>query len=84
MDVITDLDAAQVAVGEACSVVEALGQAEFCRLSGGELLDAAVAVERLGRLVFAVQVQLAGELEAQQVAADHGCVSTARCCGMCW
>jgi hypothetical protein len=76
MDVITDLDAAQVAVGEACSVVEALGQAEFCRLSGGELLDAAVAVERLGRLVFAVQVQLAGELEAQQVAADHGCVST--------
>lgn len=77
MDAITDVDAARAAVGDACSVVDSLREAELWRLNGAELLDIATTVERLYRLVFAVQVNLAGELDAQDVAADHGCVSTA-------
>ena len=77
MDVITDLDAAVAVVGEACAAVDRVRAAELWRLSGRELLDLSVAVERLSRLVFATQVSVAGELDTQNAAADHGCVSTA-------
>jgi hypothetical protein len=77
MDVVTGLDAAQAVVGAACAAVERVRAAELWRFSGRDLLDLSVAVERLSRLVFAAQVGLAGELDTQNAAADHGAVSTA-------
>ena len=77
MDVITDLDAAVAVVGDTCAAVDGVRAAELWRLSSRDLLDLSVAVERLSRLVFATQVSLAGELDSQNAAADHGCVSTA-------
>ena len=77
MNVITDLDAAMSVVSDACGAADAVRSAEWWRLSGPELLDVSVAVERLSRLVFATQVALGAELDTQNVAADHGCVSTA-------
>ena len=77
MDVTTDLDAAVAAVGDACVAVDGVRAAELWRLSGRDLLDLSIAVERLSRLVFATQVSLAGELDTQKAAADHGCASTA-------
>lgn len=77
MDPITDLDAANAAVADACTVIDRVRDTELWRLSGRELLDLATGVERLSRLVFTAQVQLAGELDTQRVATDYGCVSTA-------
>ena len=77
MDAITDLSAAQAAVGVARNALNALREAEFWRFAGGDMLELAVDVEQLDRVLFCTQVNIAGEIDTQRVASDHGAVSAA-------
>ena len=64
--------AEQVAAG-----LDQLLHAEYWKLPGGDLLDAARTVEHLARLTYAVQVAVAGEIDLAHLAQTHGQPSTA-------
>ena len=51
--------------------------AEYWKLPGPDLLDAARTVERLAHLTYAIQVTLAGEADLAHLAQSHGQPSTA-------
>ncbi len=69
--------AAVAGVAAARAAVTALPGTGWCRVSGPGLLTLAGQVEQLARLVGAVQIALAGQLDTRGVAAAHGCASTA-------
>ena len=77
MDPITELEAANAALDGACAAVKALRDNEFWRITDGKVLDLAGGVERLGRLLFGLQVELAGEIETRKIATEYGAPSTA-------
>jgi len=54
-----------------------LMDAEWWKFPGNDLLDCARSVERLGRLTYAVQVTVAGEIDLARLAQTHGQPSTA-------
>jgi len=76
MGVITDLEQATMVAGSVCDGLDALRDCEFWEISELDLLSLARTLERMGRLVYAAQVHLAGELDTRRVADRFGCTST--------
>ena len=68
MELISDIDHATAVAGSVCAGVEALRGAEFWKIGDKELLTLAETLERVGRLVYAAQVHLAGEVDTRGVA----------------
>ena len=63
----------------AAMVADGLGQlvdAEYWKFPGDDLLDTARGVERLARLMYTVQVTIAGETDLARLAQTHGQPST--------
>ena len=68
MELISDIEHATAVAGSVCAGVEALRGAEFWKIGDKELLTLAETLERVGRLVYAAQVHLTGELDTRNVA----------------
>jgi len=68
MELISDIEHATAVAGSVCAGVEALRGAEFWKIGDKELLTLAETLERVGRLVYAAQVHLAGEVDTRDVA----------------
>ena len=68
MELISDIEHATAVAGSVCAGVEALRGAEFWKIGDKELLTLAETLERVGRLVYAAQVHLAGEVDTRGVA----------------
>ena len=73
MGTITDRGQASTLAGSICAALDSVRDAEFTRFSDTELLQFAPILERVARLTFAAQVQLAGEIDTRRIAAAHGC-----------
>ncbi len=77
MGQIMDLEAATGVAGSVCSGLDALRGSAFWKLGDKELLTLAGVFERVGRLVYAAQVHLTGELDTRRAWQQHSATSTA-------
>ena len=73
---IADLAKATEVVGSVCADLDALRDCEFWKIPDDGLLSLAQLMERVGRLVYAAQVQLTGQIDTRGVAERFGCTST--------
>src|ERR1700712_4087893 len=73
----TVLDAAEADVGAACRALTGMGHTEFTGILDAELLPLARLFERAARLLWAAQIQIAGEIDIRRIADTHGCASSA-------
>ncbi len=76
MELISDIGHATAVAGSVCAELQALRCAEFWKIGDKDLLTLAETLERVGRLVFAAQVHLTGELDTRGVAGSKGAPST--------
>ena len=74
---ITDSPAAEAAAAGVGAALEALRDTAFWKIPDLDLLTLAQHFEHLGRLVHALQVHVAGEIDTRGLADRHGCTSTA-------
>ena len=77
MEPISDIEHATAVAGSVSAGVEALRRSAFWKIGDKELLTLAETLERVGRLVYAAQVHLTGELDTRRVFQGNGAVSTA-------
>ena len=77
MGQIMDLQAATGVAGSVCEGLDALRGSAFWKLADDDLLTLAVVLERVGRLVYAAQVHLTGELDTRRAWQQHAATSTA-------
>jgi hypothetical protein len=77
MGTITDPEQATTVATSVCDALTSLADAEFGKFDDLALLALAPWVERVTRLTFMAQVQLAGEIDARRLAGAHGCPNTA-------
>ena len=68
MEPISDIEHATAVAGSVSAGVEALRRSAFWKIGDKELLTLAETLERVGRLVYAAQVHLTGELDTRNVA----------------
>ena len=68
MELISDIEHATAVAGSVSTGVEALRRTAFWKIGDKELLTLAETLERVGRLVYAAQVHLTGELDTRNVA----------------
>ncbi|ACV77026.1 HNH endonuclease signature motif containing protein [Nakamurella multipartita] len=74
---VTTIDDVQHVAEQVAAGLDQLLHAEYWKLPGGDLLNAARSVEHLARLTYAVQVAVAGEIDLAHLAQTHGQPSTA-------
>jgi len=74
---VTTLDDVQHVADQVAAGLHQLLHAEYWKLPGDDLLNAARTVEHLARLTYAVQVAVAGEIDLAHLAQTHGQPSTA-------
>ncbi|HEY5115036.1 MAG TPA: HNH endonuclease, partial [Nakamurella sp.] len=77
MEPISDIDHATAVVGSVCARLDAVRGTAFWKIGDADLLSLAETLERVGRLVYAAQVHLTGEIDTRRVFQDNGAVSTA-------
>ena len=77
MELITDLGRATEVAGSVCDGLDALRGSHFWKIAEEDLLTLAGTLERVGRLVYAAQVHLTGELDTRRVCERHAASSTA-------
>jgi len=77
MEPIRDIEAATAVAGSVCAGLDAVRGTAFWKIPDDDLLSLAETLERVGRLVYAAQVHLTGELDTRRVFQGHGAVSTA-------
>ena len=70
------VDADRVAEQVAAGLTQLL-EAEYWKFPGDDVLATARSVEHLGRLTYAVQIAVAGEIDLARLAQTHGQTSTA-------
>ena len=70
------LEQAETLLDSLLTGVDAIIHGKFWRVGGDQLLDLGRQIELLSRKVFAAQVRLAGEVDAQGVASTRSCSST--------
>ena len=75
MELISDIGHATAVAGSVCAELQALRCTEFWKIGDKDLLTLAETLERVGRLVFAAQVHLTGELDSRGVA-GRSCPAT--------
>ncbi len=71
-----NLDQAETLIASLLTGLDEVIHGKFWRVGGDELLGLGRRLELLGRKVFAAQVRLAGEVDAQGLAASRSCSST--------
>src|SRR6478672_7784191 len=74
---VTTPDDVQHVADQVAAGLHQLLHAEYWKLPGGDLLNAARTVEHLARLTYAVQVAVASEIDLAHLAQTHGQPSTA-------
>ena len=67
MEPISDIEHATAVAGSVCAGLDALRGAAFWKIGDEELLTLAETLERVGRLVYAAQVHLTGEVDTRRV-----------------
>jgi len=77
MEPISDIEHATAVAGSVCAGLDAVRGTAFWKIPDDDLLSLAETLERVGRLVYAAQVHLTGELDTRRVFQEHGAVSTA-------
>ena len=77
MGPISDIEHATAVAGSVCAGLDALRGSDFWKLADKDLLSLATTLERVGRLVYAAQVHLTGELDTRRVCERHAASSTA-------
>src|SRR5664279_4903243 len=77
MEPISDIDHATAVVGSVCAGLDAVRGTAFWKIGDDDLLSLAESLERVGRLAYAAQVHLTGEIDTRRVFQDNGAVSTA-------
>ncbi|MGZ5366006.1 MAG: hypothetical protein ACXWD5_18205, partial [Mycobacterium sp.] len=77
MEPIRDIEHATAVAGSVCAGLDALRGSAFWKLGDKDLLSLATTLERVGRLVYAAQVHLTGELDTRRVCERHAASSTA-------
>ena len=77
MEPIRDVEEATAVAGSVCGGLDRLRGAEFWKIPDDDLLSLAGTLERVGRLVYAAQIHLTGELDTRRVHQGNGAVSTA-------
>ena len=70
------LEQAETLLGSLLTGIDGVIDGKFWRVGGDQLLDLGRQLEMLGRKVFAAQVRLAGEIDAQGLASSRSCSST--------
>ena len=77
MEPISDIDHATAVANSVCAGLDAVRGTAFWKIGDDDLLSLAETLERVGRLVYAAQVHLTGEIDTRRVFQDNGAVSTA-------
>ena len=77
MGPISDVEHATAVAGSVCAGLDALRDSDFWKIGDKDLLSLATTLERVGRLVYAAQVHLTGELDTRRVCERHAASSTA-------
>ncbi|HYN74210.1 MAG TPA: hypothetical protein VES60_17065 [Nakamurella sp.] len=77
MGPISDIEHATAVAGSVCAGLDALRGSAFWKIDEDDLLTLAGVLERVGRLVYAAQVHLTGELDTRRVCERHAASSTA-------
>src|SRR5664279_1547260 len=77
MEPISDIAHATAVAGSVCAGLDTVRGTAFWKIPDDDLLSLAETLERVGRLVYAAQVHLTGELDTRRVFQEHGAVSTA-------
>ena len=77
MDMDADPGPARAVAGAACAAAVGMRETKFWNLLDRDLLSLAQSYEKAARLVYAAQVQPAGEINTRNLAGTHGCTSTA-------
>ena len=77
MEPISDIEHATAVVGSVCAGLDAVRGTAFWKIGDDDLLSLAETLERVGRLAYAAQVHLTGEIDTRRVFQDNGAVSTA-------
>ena len=76
MEPISDVEHATAVAGSVCAGLDALRGSAFWKIDDKDLLTLAGTLERVGRLVYAAQIRLVGELDTRGVAGSEGAAST--------
>ena len=77
MEPISDIEHATAVAGSVCAGLDAVRGTAVWKIGDDDLLSLAESLERVGRLAYAAQVHVTGEIDTRRVFQDNGAVSTA-------